>query len=177
MQAHFSSRSPRRCLVDGETRSRQRPGSAVAAAEWRARETGCLPLAEQACSRLRVAGGRFLCPEFGNKAAQAQRGVVGAASGSGSTLWVRGLVCLGVDGSGCCFYCQDLESPSTEPRSGDRQCGQACPARAARRAVSEQNRRAGGLLCKQVSEANTARGNVVTGCRRSAAGGSKRVLA
>jgi hypothetical protein len=42
---------------------------------------------KQACSWLRVAGGRFSCPEFGNKAAQAQRGVVGAASGSASGLW------------------------------------------------------------------------------------------
>jgi len=41
-------------------------------------------LGKQVCTRLRVAGDRVSGPEFGKKAAQAQRGVVGEASASAS---------------------------------------------------------------------------------------------
>ena len=122
---------------------------------------------KQACSRLRVAGGRFAGPEFGNKAAQAQRGVVGAAAGSAPSLWGWGF-CLSWGRWGLLLV---VLSGLVESFHGARS---ATPAQTSLRRLRgparrlKSTRRAGGLLCKQVSEANTAWGNVVTGCRRCA---------
>ena len=168
------ARSERGWLVPGEDAERTAARQRRSSRRMQGQGNRMFALGKQACSRLRVVGGRFSGPEFGNKAAQAQRGVVGAASGSASGLWAWGS-CLSQGRWVWLFvvFSGLVESfhgaAKRRPQRSRRRSGPA------RRLETKKARR--GLSHKQVSVANTTWGNVVTGCRRSAVGGSKRVLA